>query len=62
VVVALEPVSEMAADITDDQQWAATSVSFDHLADAARPRQRGDRMSGSLHVRNGSIATDRQCL
>jgi hypothetical protein len=33
VVVALEPVSKMAADIIVAEHWAATSVSFD-LADA----------------------------
>src|SRR5258708_3369721 len=37
------------------EHGAAASVSFDHRADAARPRQRGDRMSRSLHVRNGSM-------
>jgi len=25
------------------EHWAATSASFDHLADAARPRQQGDQ-------------------
>jgi hypothetical protein len=38
VVVALELVSKMAAEITDDRALA-TSVSFGHLADAARPGQ-----------------------
>jgi hypothetical protein len=25
------------------EHWAATSASFDHLADAARPRQKSDQ-------------------
>jgi len=49
VVVALEPVSEMASDITDDQLWAATSVSFDHLAVAACP-ERVNRDGSAMSV------------
>src|SRR5437867_6551690 len=30
------------------EQWAATSVSFDQLADAARPCRRGDRVSSAV--------------
>ena len=37
VVVALEPVSKMAADIIDGRALAATSVSFDQLANACSP-------------------------
>ena len=37
VVVALEPVSQMAADITDGRALGGNSVSFDHRANACSP-------------------------
>jgi hypothetical protein len=42
-VLALKPVSKMAPDILVAEHWAATSASFDYLADAARPRQQSDQ-------------------
>src|SRR5712672_1019479 len=49
VVVALEPVSKMAADITDDRALGGNlRLIRSPRQRCARPRQRGDRMTGSL--------------
>jgi len=49
MVVALEPVLKMAADITDDRALGGNlRLIRSPRRRCARPRQRGDRMTGSL--------------
>jgi hypothetical protein len=62
VVVALETVSKMTADITDDRALAATSVSFDHLADAARGSLSSstNRLIQGLFLAKPAVRSDRR--